>query len=103
MIGYDVSEEMISVAKHNNKFEPKVQFYKKNIESGFNDVEKFDVAICLFGLHWMNELEPAIPAIHRSLKKGGILLSLTPLGYPDLFLLRSNFIRYSKWSDAVSE
>ena len=94
---------MIKIAKHNNTFEPKVQFIKKNVESEFNDVEKFDFAICLFGLHWMNDLEAALTAIHRSLKQGGILLSLTPLGYPDLLILRNKFIKNSKWGEAISE
>lgn len=103
MIGYDISGELITIAQQNNPFVPKVEFYKRNIEKEFNDVERFDFAICLFGLHWMNNLEAALTAIHRSLKKGGILLSLTPLGYPDLLVLRNKFINNSKWRDAISE
>lgn len=103
MIGYDISGELIDIAQQSNKFEPKVQFYKRNVESEFNDLERFDFAICLFGLHWMNNLETAITSIHRSLKKGGILLSLTPLGYPDLLVLRNKFIKDSKWGVAISE
>lgn len=61
------------------------------------------MAICLFGLHWINDFDSTLQAISRSLKPGGIFLTLTPLGLPDLFEARTNFINYSKWSTAFNE
>jgi hypothetical protein len=51
----------------------------------------------------MNDLEPTVAAIHRSLKTGGIFLSLTPIEIQDLFDYRTNFIGFSKWNSAFEE
>jgi SAM-dependent methyltransferase len=99
IVGYDISKDMIQLAQERNTYWPEVDFERKNIETDFCSVEEFDVAICLFGLQWMNELEPTIQAIHRSLKPGGIFLSLTPIEIHDLFDMRNNFLNYSKWSE----
>ena len=51
----------------------------------------------------MNDLEGAVVRIARSLKKGGLFLSLTPIEIKDLFDYRQNFVEYSKWSSAIAE
>ncbi len=73
---------------------------KANIEENFDDFEVYDFAICLFGLHWMNNLENAVKAIHKSLKKGGMLLAVIPYQMKDLYHLRCEFIKSSQWSSA---
>jgi SAM-dependent methyltransferase len=103
LIGYDVSEDMINFDKEKNSFYPQVQFQKKNVENEFTDVAEYDVVVCLFGLHWMNDLEPTIAAIHRSLKPNGIFLSLTPIEIKDLFDFRSEFINNSGWTETIAE
>jgi hypothetical protein len=51
----------------------------------------------------MNDLEPTIAAIHRSLKPNGIFLSLTPIEIKDLFDFRSEFINNSGWTVTIAE
>lgn len=94
---------MIKSAQNKNGHYPQLQFHKKNIESEFDDVDQYDVAICLFGLHWMNDLEHTVGAIHKSLKADGILLSLTPIEIKDLFDFRTSFVNTSRWSSAFQE
>ena len=86
---------MIKSAQNKNEHFPQLQFHRKNVESEFDDVDQYDVAICLFGLHWMNDLEHTVNAIHNSLKSEGILLSLTPIEIQDLFDFRTSFVNTS--------
>lgn len=51
----------------------------------------------------MNDLEPTIAKIHKSLKPNGIFLSLTPIEIHDLFDFRTDFVNNSKWTDAIAE
>ncbi len=101
IIGYDISEDMITFAQANSTLFSEVEFYKKNVETQFDDVAQFDVVVCLFGLHWMNDLNGTISNIHRSLKPNGIFLSLTPIEIHDLFEMRTTFVNNSKWTDAI--
>jgi ubiquinone/menaquinone biosynthesis C-methylase UbiE len=103
LVGYDVSGDMITFAQGKNTFFPQVDFLKKNAESEFEDVAEYDVVVCLFGLHWMNDLESTLGKIHRSLKAGGLLLSLTPIESQELHDLRTAFINNSKWAVAIAE
>jgi SAM-dependent methyltransferase len=91
---------MIKSAQNKNEHFPQLQFHRKNVESEFDDVDQYDVAICLFGLHWMNDLEHTATAIHKSLRTDGILLSLTPIEIKDLFDFRTSFVNTSRWSTA---
>jgi|JI6StandDraft_1071083.scaffolds.fasta_scaffold1173893_1 2-polyprenyl-3-methyl-5-hydroxy-6-metoxy-1,4-benzoquinol methylase len=78
MVGYDISEEMIEVAEK-NKISKEMRFGQKNLEKDFDEVEQYDVVIVLFGLHWMNDLDSAAGRISKSLRDGGLLLTLTPI------------------------
>ena len=91
---------MIKSAQNKNEHFPQLQFHRKNVESEFDDVDQYDVATCLFGLHWMNDLEHTVAAIHKSLRADGIFLSLTPIEIKDLFDFRTSFVNTSRWSTA---
>lgn len=69
------------------------------METSFQDVGKFDVVVALFALHWMNDVEKAIENIGKSMKPGGLLLSITPLENEELFAFREKFIRSPRWKD----
>lgn len=101
IVGYDVSEDMISFDQGKNQYYPQVDFRKKNIEAELDDVAQYDVAYCLFGLHWMNDLDHVMYCINRSLKPRGIFLSLTPIEIRDLFDMRTAFVNNSRWTDAI--
>jgi ubiquinone/menaquinone biosynthesis C-methylase UbiE len=85
IVGYDISEETLGVAKKKNSGSPKLQFIKKNLETEFLEVEQYDAVIVLFGLHCMGNLDKAVESIYRSLKPGGLLLSLTPIEGKELY------------------
>jgi SAM-dependent methyltransferase len=94
---------MINYDDEKNTFFPQVDFKRKNVETEFEDVAEYDVVVCLFGLHWMNDLESTLGKIHRSLKAGGLLLSLTPIEIHDLFDFRTAFVNNSTWTVAIAE
>ncbi len=94
---------MIKSAQNKNEHFPQLQFHRKNIDTQFDDVDQYDVAICLFSLQWLNELEHVIAAVHKSLRADGIFLTLTPIEIKDLFDFRTKFINTSRWSSAFEE
>lgn len=79
MIGYDILDVALDEARQASHEGTKLRFQKKNLEEEFNDVEQYDVVVALFGLHCMHDLGKVVGSIYRSLKPGGLLLSLTPL------------------------
>jgi 2-polyprenyl-3-methyl-5-hydroxy-6-metoxy-1,4-benzoquinol methylase len=102
IVGYDVSEDMINFGQGRNEHYPQVDFKKKNIETEYDDIAQYDVAYCLFGLHWMSNIDHVVHCISLSLKPKGIFLSLTPIGNHELFEIRTAFVNNSKWTEALA-
>lgn len=103
IVGYDISDDMINFAKSQSSLYPEVEFRKKNIEKDFNDVAQFDLVLCLFGLHWMNELEVTAGKTNKALKPNGLFLTFSPIEIPDLFDYRKAFVNNSRWTKAIAE
>lgn len=98
MIGYDISAVMISQAKDEYKEYQKLEFKEKNVEL-LDDKNKYDIAISLFGLHWMDDVGEIASKIFDSLNTPGKLMFFVPLEKMDLYEFRKKFILESKWSE----
>lgn len=102
LMGYDISLPQIEVALEYARIEPRLQFAVRDINelAGEQDV---DVVVSLFGLHWLKDMNSIAAKIQRCLKPNGILMFFVPLETNDLFLLRTQLIRSTKWHDKFSD
>lgn len=97
--GYDISPAQIEQARNNYSNESKLVFSVQNIEE-MKDKSEYDVAVSLFGLHWIENISRTAESIFNSLKPGGKLMFFVPLEKMDLFELRQKFLQYSKWNES---
>ena len=62
-------------------------------------VEEFDLAIFIYGWHWMTDLQKAVKGVFRSIKKDGMLISATYLESELFFQKRKEMTEKEKWKD----
>ncbi|MGE3919768.1 MAG: class I SAM-dependent methyltransferase [Gammaproteobacteria bacterium] len=97
IVGYDISTEQIKVAteKHSSA-EPRLEFKLQNIAT-MTDQAEYDVVICLFGLHWLPNINEVAEKIHNALKPDGKLMYFVPLEKTKLFALRTKLVNSPDW------
>ncbi len=96
LLGYDISQEQINRTDEYSCKDPRLKFKKQDVEI-MNDIEKYDVIISLFGLHWMEDIKNVSKKIHNALKPNGKLMFFVPLEKPDLFQIRKDFMSLPQW------
>ncbi|MGI8952107.1 MAG: class I SAM-dependent methyltransferase [Chitinophagaceae bacterium] len=79
VVGIDVSEKTIEIAKSNTQLS-NVIFMKKNAEELVASGEKYDAIICSEVLEHLSEPEKLLEVLHESLKEKGKLIVTVPNG-----------------------
>ncbi len=74
VIGIDISEELINIAK---KTFPKIDFQVADVEHLDFSTEEFDFVYSSLVMHYLKDWSPALKNIHRVLRPGGTFLFST--------------------------
>lgn len=89
MLGYDISMDLIHIAKEYENTLPGLEFKAQDL-STMDDWEEYDVVLSLFGLHWIEDIHLAADKIYQSLKPDGKVMYFVPLEKAKLFALRQS-------------
>ena len=100
--GYDISPSQIEQAQINYANDSRLKFVVQNIGE-IKDKSEYDIAISLFGLHWMENISMTARIIFKSLKPNGKLMFFVPLEKMDLFELRKEFLYHSQWNQSFDQ
>ncbi len=100
MVGYDISSELIDIAKkyENENLKFQIQDLKK-----MDDQEEYDIVLSLFGLHWIDDIDCAAHKIYQSLKSDGKLMYFVPLEKAKLFVLREAVINSPEFQELFKD
>ena len=70
VVGIDISEKMLEVAKSENS-DPKIEYLLMPIEDIDKITEKFDIAISSLALHYVEDFEGVVRNVNNLLTPGG--------------------------------
>lgn len=73
VVGLDLSEKMLSVAKRKTTYK-QVQYLRESIEDFEFDDESFDVVLSSLAFHYVKDFETLAKKINKVLRKDGILI-----------------------------
>lgn len=73
VVGLDLSEKMLSVAKRKTTYK-QVQYLRESIEDFEFDDESFDVVLSSLAFHYVKDFETLAKKINKVLRKNGILI-----------------------------
>ena len=76
MSGIDISEKMISVARHKLAAYPNVTFFKASASQIPFPEESFDLVVCANSFHFFDEPSRSLVEMRRVLKTGGRIIIL---------------------------
>lgn len=100
IIGTDISKSQIDTANRDFSH-PKLEFIiddAENINLQHSSLEhKFDVAVSLFGFHWIRDLNHLALDIKKLLKPQGHLSFFVPIEKMDLYSYREQLMTKDKW------
>jgi len=99
IIGVDISEKMLELAKEKAKkagMDKTISFLKGDAEKLPFDSEYFDVVMVAFGIRNFENLKNGLKEIYRILKPGGIIVVLE-FSKPVNFPVKQLYSCYSKW------
>jgi len=82
--GYDLSEDLIEEANRVYGHIEKLKYMVKDVFEIDNDLGKYDLVICFFGLHWIKDIQKLAELIAKSLKKEGKIIFVVPFEKWDL-------------------
>lgn len=101
MVGYDISTDLIEMAKGYEDSNPGLEFKVQDL-SEMDDHGEYDVVLSLFGLHWIEDINRAADKIYQALKPNGKIMYFVPLEKTKLFALRQSIMSMesSIWREA---
>ena len=73
VVGIDISEKMLEVAKKENR-DPAIEYYNLPMEDLDKVNGKFDIAVSSLAFHYVEDFSGLIKAINEKLKEGGVLV-----------------------------
>uniref|UniRef100_A0A146L2U7 Putative methyltransferase 235L n=1 Tax=Lygus hesperus TaxID=30085 RepID=A0A146L2U7_LYGHE len=103
IVGCDISENMIKYAQ--DTFGSK-RFNFKQLDVGNSNIwmnweeESFDKIFSFYCLHWVKDLKQAAENMNTLLKKGGELITFTPVSHP-FFELFKKIYNDPKWREQM--
>ena len=99
VVGIDISEKLLNIAKQKFKGNKKVQLSLYNLEEKlpFGN-ESFDVILCCKTLPHINNIKQILSEFKRILKKDGVMMLdfYSPYSFRRLFTKRK-FLKYTRW------
>lgn len=73
VVGLDLSEKMLAVAKHKTSYQ-QVEYLRESIEDFEFEEESFDVVLSSLAFHYVKDFETLAKKINKVLRKDGILI-----------------------------
>jgi SAM-dependent methyltransferase len=98
LVGTDISQAQIDVANRAYGGLSRVLTFHCEDALKTKDHNEFDVVICLFGLHWIADIEKMASVIDGALKPDGKFVCFIPLEKPEFFGCRHSLVSTPKWS-----